>query len=113
MALGGSPGPDVTMTPGTQAPHIRLFLTAMASPFPALSTVHKLLGFTFSPLHTPFLISLPHTHLPQCRAWECLPLQATRRALAITSLTLRSGTGLGSDASDALFTDTDILRLLQ
>lgn len=32
MALGGSPGPDVTMTPGMQAPHIRLFLTAMASP---------------------------------------------------------------------------------
>lgn len=63
-----SPRKDLWQQPGTQtsqwpwvviqALHSCLFLTALASPGPPLSTVHELLGFPFFPVSPPCTISL-------------------------------------------------------
>lgn len=55
MTLGGSPGLDITMTPGgKQATHISLLTTVFASSFQPLSTVHELVS--------PLLPSSPFLH---------------------------------------------------
>lgn len=58
MALGRSPGPDNTMSPGgKQASHTNLFFTALTSSDLSLSVAHGPLSAPFSPY--PTIYSLP------------------------------------------------------
>jgi hypothetical protein len=63
-SLVSSPGLNITMTQGIkQAGHICLFLTIIMSPYLPLSTGHKMLSYTFSPIptiHTPSFPSIDH-----------------------------------------------------
>lgn len=62
MALGGSPGSDVTIAPsGKQVSHISLFLTTFISFVLPLSTAHELLHFCFiSHFSTTYLLIIMH-----------------------------------------------------